>query len=238
MDFKALTRDPAKVHAFLKELEDGSVITTKGCKIYSPARYRDKELAQFGNETYIVAIFAMTVEDKYYAVSLVNAMIRIEPSTVNIVQIDQTEYLEFVFEAGDVVFAGTDLVKDDKLPYFIFDEIIAKGNVPVYLGVDDVVRLFDTAKSHANIALYSTPTVMHMVIAMTMRYAKDLSKYYRQLTNGNDPDMVVWMPLRSATHGATNTTARLLRAHFADNLTSALVTPSDREENIERILRM
>lgn len=238
MDLKSLTRDASKVHAHLKELDDGSVVTTKGCKIYIPARWRDKELAVLGNETYILGIFMITVGDSHYAVNIVNAMMRIEPSSINTVLIDQSEYLEFVFEPGEVVFPTTELVRSDKLLYYIFDEIVAKGKIPVYLNYLDLGRLFDSAEKHAGVRLASTPTVLHMVLSMIARDPADPNRYFRQVTNGKDFEKVVFIPLRSSTHGANNTTARLMGSHFSDNLTSALVNPSEREENIEHILRM
>ncbi len=237
MDLKQYVRDGSKVQSYLKELPDGSVVTSKGCKIYIPARFRDKHLAELGNETYILGIFMMTVEDRFYAVNIVNAMMRIEPTSVNNVVLEGKDYIEFIFEAGDVVFPTTDLVQTNKLVYYIFDEIVAKGNVPVYIGYDDLCNLFETSEVFAGVRLASTPTIMHMLLSKIARDPNDLNTYFRQVTNGLDQDTVRYISLRSSTHGATNTTARLLGSYFSDNITSALVNPSEREENVERILR-
>jgi hypothetical protein len=191
-----------------------------------------------GNEIYVLGIFMLAVEDRYYAVNNIAAMMRIEPSSVNTVVLDDKDYFEFLFEPGDRVFAATDLVKDDKLIYYIFDEIVAKGNVPVYLDYLDLGRLFDSAPHYAGVTLASTPTVLHMLLSVIARNPDDLNQFFRQVTTGKDLERVKFIQLRSSTHGANNTTARLLGSHFSDNLTSALVNPSDREENIERILRM
>lgn len=77
-----------------------------------------------------------------------------------------------------------------------------------------------------------------MLLSVIARNPDDLNQFFRQVTTGKDLERVKFIQLRSSTHGANNTTARLLGSHFSDNLTSALVNPSDREENIERILRM
>jgi hypothetical protein len=165
-------------------------------------------------------------------------MMRIEPSSVTTVVLDGKDHYEFSFEVGDAVFASTDLVKNDKLLYYIFDEIVARGNVPVYLSYLDLGRLFDSAPKYAGVTLASTPTILHMLLSVVARNPDDPHQFFRQVTNGKDLDRVEFIPLRSNIYGANNTTARLLGSHFADNLTSALVNPSDREENIERILRM
>lgn len=237
MDLKQYVRDGKRVQSHLKEMADGSVVTTRGCKIYIPSRFRDKHLAEIGNETYILGVFMMTVEDGFYAVNNVNAMIPIEPTSVNNVIIENKDYLEFIFEAGDTVFPTTDVVQTNKLVYYIFDEIVAKGNVPVYMDYNDLCNLFKTSQQFAGVRLASTPTIMHMLLSKIARDPKDPSIYFRQVTNGRDSGKVRYISLRSTTHGATNTTARLLGSYFSDNVTSALVNPSERNENVESILR-
>lgn len=237
MKMADLKRDADKVKTALRELNDGAVVATQPLKLYVPVRFRDKQLAFLGNETYVLGLFMLVLEDTYYAVNNINALLRIEPSSVNTVVLDDRDHFEFVFNKGDLVFPNTEPVMTAKLLYYIFDEIVAKGNIPPYVNYLDFGRLFDTARKHAGTKLASTPTVIHMLVSMVARNAKDPSQYFRQVTTGKDLDTVEWVPLRSSTHGATNTTARLMGSHFADNLTSALVDPSDREENIERILR-
>lgn len=149
MNLSEFQRDPARVQAQLQEMDDGSVVCKKEVKLYIPTRFRDKNLCTMGNEIYVLGIFMLAVEDRYYAVNNIAAMMRIEPSSVNTVVLDDKDYFEFLFEPGDRVFAATDLVKDDKLIYYIFDEIVAKGNVPVYLDYLDLGRLFDSAPHYA-----------------------------------------------------------------------------------------
>ncbi len=82
MDVSKLIRDRDKVIGSLVELPSGELVTTKGCKIYIPSRFSERSLAEVGIDVFIVGIYAMTVEDKYYAVSLVNTMIRITPTSI------------------------------------------------------------------------------------------------------------------------------------------------------------
>jgi hypothetical protein len=238
MNMKDLVRDPSKVHVHLKELEDGSVITTKGCTLVCPARFRDKKLVSIDSDVYVLGIFMIVVEGRYYAVSSTNAMMRIDPSTMNDIYIDGVPHLEFVFEPGSIVIANTNLIVDGNILFYIFEELISRGNVPVFFGYDDLINLFETSIKHAGVRLSSTPTILHMLLSMVARNPDDLNQFYRQIVDGTNTDKVKYIALHSTTHGANNTTARLLGAHFSDNLTSALVNPSDREENIETILRM
>ena len=76
MNPKTLIRDAQKVHACLQELPDSRLIALKECKIYIPARFEEQGLyEQVGSDTYIVGIYAIVVEDKYYAISMVGVRV-------------------------------------------------------------------------------------------------------------------------------------------------------------------
>lgn len=240
MDWTHYQRDAKRAHAVLVEQPDGSVLTTKGCKIYIPERFAEKELAVIAAETYICGIFAIVVEDKYYGVSTANAMMRIKPSLISTVKFGEDTYLEFTFDPGAVVFATLDLIKNDTLVYRIFDEIIAKGRVPWYLSYDDLAKLFETSAYHAGVNLQGSHAILEMIAAAVARNPKDRTKYYRHgVVNQSDKydHPPVLIPLRSITLGTTNTTSKLLGSYWDQGLNSALTNPSTKTENIEDLLR-
>jgi hypothetical protein len=241
MDRSRWIRSPEKIRATLTKLADNSVVTSKGCKIYIPKRFAEKQLATIAAETYIVGIFAIVVEDKYYGVSTTNAMMRITPSGgISTVKFDGDSYLEFAFEPGSVVIADTQLIRSDTLVYKIFDEIIAKGHIPWYVGYEDLAKLFSTAARHAGVNLSGSHAILEMFAAAIARDSQDRSRYYRHTVQSQDDQNVrppTIIPLRSVGHGATNTTAKLLGSYFDDGLTSALVNPSQKTERIEELLR-
>lgn len=240
MDWKALKRDAAKVRAALAVQDDASVVATRALKIIVPERYVEKQLAKIGSETYVVGIYAMVLEDRYFAVSRINAMVPIAPTAINTIKIDEDSYLEFLFEPGAVVMPTTDLVVNDTLVYQIFDEFISKGRVPWYIGYDDLTQLFDTADRHANVGLGRQHAILAMVAAAITRSGQDRARFYRHtLKTPEDKlkDDRVVIPLRSITYGTTNTTSKLVGAYWNDGLTSALVNPSEKVEKIEELLR-
>ena len=240
MDIKSLVRDAGKVQAYLQELPDSRLITTKGCKIIIPARYTERGLAEVGIDTYIVGIYAMIVDDKYYAVSLVNAMIRIEPTSYIKIKIDEIDHLEFYFEPGSTVMSSVNLVKKDTLIYSIFDEILSKGKVPWFMTYDDMGHIYDTANYHSGANIGTDSEVTELIVSLIARDSKNRSKYYRNTIKSladikdNPPTFI---PLRSVEYGATNTTNKLAGSYFSSGVVSALVTPTDRVEKIEKILR-
>lgn len=241
MNPKELVRDAERIHGCLKELEDSRLVTTTGCTIYIPSRFAERDLAEIGIETHICGVYAIVVEDKYYGVSLVNAMMRIEPSSTLKIDIDGTEYFKFDFEPGSTVVSSTKLVKTDTLVYKIYDEIFSKGRVPWYVSYVDMGRLFDTAKKHAGANIGTNQEVTELLASMVARDPKDRHVYYRRIFKKAE-DLVLnppaFIPLRSVAYAATNTTNRLAGSYFDEGLTSALVNPTDRVERIESLLRM
>lgn len=240
MDPKTLIRDASRVHANLQEMADGSIITKKGCRIYIPGRFVEKGLAIIGAEVHILGIFAITVEDKYYGVSSATAMMRIEPSSTATILVDDEEYVEFTFDPGSTVIASTDLVKNNALLYEINEEIISKGRVPWYLTYDDLGSLYSSAEHHAGTRLGANDAILEMIAATVARDPDDLTRYYRQSVKTPEDlktKKPVYVPFRNIAFGASNTTAKLMGAYFEDGLTSALVNPAEKLEDIEELLR-
>ncbi len=240
MDPKQLIRDAVKVKAYLKELPDGRLVAAKPLKIYLPTRFAERNLASIGLETHIVGIAAVVVEDRYYGVLLVNATMRIEPTSTLKVLVGDDEYFEFYFEAGSTVVSSVQLVKVDTLVFRIYDEIIAKGHCPWYLGYTELGKLFDTAKTYAGANIGQNHEVTELIVSMIARDAGDRHKYYRQtVKNAEDlkknPPVII--PLRSVQYSATNTVNKLAGSFWNDSLVSTLVSPATRTEKLERLLR-
>lgn len=240
MDIKKLVHDAVKVRSYFRELPDERLVAVKPLKIYIPTRFAERNLAQIGIETHICGIAGIVVEDTHYALFLVNAMIRIEPTSTLKTMIDDVEYYEFSFEAGSTVASTTQLVKTDTLVFRIYDEFIAKGHAPWYTGYDELGKLFDTAKSMAGANIGQNHEVTELLISMIARDPTDRTKYYRQTVKSREelktrPPVII--PLRSVQYSATNTVNKLAGSYWNDALVSALVSPGDRVERIEKILR-
>ena len=233
-------RDPQRVKAVLRRLPDKRLVTTVPIKIVVPARFAERDLAHIGIETQIVGIFAMILEDKYYTVSTVNAMMPITPSSMTKIKYDDDEYYEFSFDAGATVLPSTLLVRRDTLVFSINNEIIAKGRVPWYLSYDDLGKLFDTARFHANANVGAQQEITELMVSLISRDKNNRQLFYRQVVTDYN-DLVtrppVYIPLRSVAYNASNTLNKLAGSYARDGLVSALVTPTTRVEKLEALLR-
>ena len=239
MDPKGLTRSSQVVLSNLVEQEDHSVVTKKGCKIYIPTRYEERDLAFVGITTKVVGLFGMVV-DNNYSVCSVNAMMSLEPSSTAKIRINGDEYFEFSFDAGATVIKSTELIVDDTILYKVYNEVFSKGNVPWYINYEDLSRVFETAKHHAGANIGQTQEVIDLLVSLISRNPDDRTQYYRtmiedrQELNKKPPAFIA---LKSVTYASTNTTNKIAGSYFSTGVTSALVYPAERTEAIESILR-
>lgn len=240
MNIKSLVRDKSKVFSALQELSDGKVVAKQECKIYIPARFTDRGLAELGVDNYITGICAIVV-DNHYAVMNVCAMLKIEPEETLKIKLQGEDYYEFSFAKGSTVISTLDLVKTDTLVYRIYDEIISKGRVPWYMTYDDLGHIFDTAKHHAGANIGENPEVTKLIVSMIARDRNDKSKYYRTVVENADTLKKyppAFIPLKSVLYAATNTTNKLAGSYFSDGVVSALVDETTGEPSrIESLLR-
>ena len=239
MDINKLIRDPGKVKEHLHELNNGSVVCDKEVKIYIPERYLERNMAYVGSDNHILGIYAITIDDQYYGVSLVNAMIPIDPTSTNRIKVNEDNYIEFIFSKGSTVFKSTELVKTATLVYYIFDEFFAKGNIPWFIGYEELGKIFDSAKYHAGANIGSNQEISQLIASLVARDSNDRTKYYRTTINSmNDitTKKPAYIPLRSVEYAATNTLNKLGGSYMAIGITSALVDQTTRVERIESLL--
>lgn len=239
MDIASLVHDPSKVIPTFKESGD-CLITLTGCKTYIPVRFQNKGLIVIEETIQTVLIWAVVVDNKYYAVEKVMAYATITPSSMSIVKIGDEDYYEFTFDKGSTVIPDINLVKRDTLVYRAYDEITAQGNYPWYIAPDHSAKLYLSAKKHGGINLASNNATFELIAATTCRSSSDMTKFYRHsVDNIYDPKNTphAYVALTSVMYGANNTVSRLMGAYYSEGVTAALVYPSTELESVEKKLR-
>lgn len=159
MDITKLKRNPAVVVAALKELPDGSIATTKACKIHVPETFRSKQLLTMGRDTLSMGFFSVILDSGEYGVYTIPSMIPLNPAETVTTTIDEREYYEFRFQPGQVVIKSTDLVKDNILLYYLVEEITARGRIPWYYTYEDLGEFFNLMLKYTGSNLVLTPAV-------------------------------------------------------------------------------
>jgi hypothetical protein len=218
----------------------GQILTKENCKIQIPYRFSSRGLGEVGVDTRIYGCFPIIFEDGKYTLCNVTAVLEINPFKTSVVLIDEVEYHQFEFKAGDVVVKNTEVVRDDLLMYNIFDEFIFKGKIPWYVGYDDLGKVFDTASSHAGSDVAANYEVIELIASMVTRSKEDRSKYIRSVAESyNDvaDSKIDYVPLSSIFYSVNSTVNKIAGSYFSDGVISALVTPTTKVDKIENILR-
>lgn len=237
MDIRQLVRNTEKVGECLQEM-DGALYPTEECRIHIPVRFAERGLASIGAETYVIGILPLIIGG-FYSIIMVDALIRIEPSEVNRITVEDTEYYEFVFAPGSEMIPNLNLAMVDTLTYRIYDEIIAKARVPWYLNYFDLAKIFDTAPAFAGANIGRNKEVTELLISIVARDQRRRTEYYRRTID--NPTILeeyppLYAPLKDVSLSATNAVAKLGGGHFRDGTVSAIVSPSERAEPLEVLL--
>ena len=235
--FANYVRDSNVVKNNFKKLNN-KWIAIKPCKVIFPVHYAEKKLCEFNSEITKVLGIVMILVNNTYAVLSVNAMIEFTPGEISTIELEGEQYYQMSFDAGSTVINNMKVVKEDILPYFIYDVFISKGRIPGYMNYEDVCKIFDTAKSYADANVGERPEVIQLMVSIVARDKNDRTKYYRQVVKDHtDNSRLVFIPMKSVEYGATNTVNKLGGNYFQTGVISALINPSDKVENIESILR-
>lgn len=233
-------RDSGAVLSQLVENKSGQILTRVPCKIQVPVRFSTVGLGQVGIDTFIYGCFPIMLQTGEYSICNINALVEISPFKVIIVNINDVPYHEFYFEANSAVIKTSSVVRRDTLLYNVFDEFIFKGKVPWYIEYEDMGKLFDTAKSHADSNIGQNLEVIEFIAAMVSRSKDDRTKYIRTVAEKYSDvaiDKVDYVPLNSVFYSVNSTINKLSGSYFSDGVTSALVNPTSDVSTIESILR-
>lgn len=235
-----LIRDASVVNKALKEMPDGGMVAAEQCRIQIPVRWNDRFLASVGAETFVLGIMAIIVNDTHYAVSNVCAQFRLNPDRVSRVMVEDEEYYDFYFEKGSKIFESINLLKQDTLVYYLFDEIITKGNIPWYMTYDDLGKMLDSTVYYTDTHLAENCEMNELIISLIARDSQDRTKYYR--TAIEDQEYVSKAPpeyvaLSSVVYSASNTLNKIAGSYMSEGIVSALVSPSTDISRIESLLR-
>lgn len=222
-------------------VEQGDQILTKQtCTIEIPCRFASRGLAQIGIDNYILAFFPFILEDGTYAVMQSCSICNINPYRTRIVKIDDVEYYEFSFRAGDVVIKNINVVRKEAILFPMLDEMFFKGKTPWYASYDDVGKMFDTANTMAGSNIGTILEVNELLASLICRDKDDRNKYIREVYEDGkiveSSDMYV-VPLQSVHLSAVGTFNKMTGAYFIDGIISGLVNDSDQVDNLEAVYR-
>lgn len=236
--FDALVRDPDYIKGLLKV--DQETRCTQACKLYYPQRYYDTSLGVVGEQTQILACFAIVVGNRY-AVSRALATVTLGDAESEVVMIEGEPYIERSYDANDILIKSNTFLLNKFILYDIDNEFVVKGRYPVYMNYNDRVLLFMDSGKYTGVQLGNNIGITALIASKTNRSPLDGSTLFRHALNQKTITPNTFpasLGLRNVSEMASNTTAKLIGAYFDNSLKKAVVDQTSRNEAIEDILRM
>lgn len=220
---------------YFKDVDGEVIFTGKTMEVFIPKRYENQDLVLVQDFIRTLAIFEVLIDDKIRKGFLLPALITMLPHETYSANIDGVDYYVGKFITGDKFMTSKTVLKQGHIAYFMFLEFISLGNLPSFIGYEEVAFLFDRAASMCGVKLDFNHSVFEMIYAHLFRDAKDLTKKYRHTDMKKKP---AFIELRSVTWGTDSTTSKLVGSYLGDGLNSALVNQSDQPSELENLFRM
>ncbi|WP_107333895.1 hypothetical protein [Klebsiella pneumoniae] len=228
------------LQATLRELPNGSLVTTTGCRIVIQESFRAKQLISMGKRIMIIGFFAICSEAGDFAVATTPSMMEITPTEIRQLEYGGRSYYDFYFRPGSTVVKSIDLVKDNGLLYYLFEEILARGRIPFFYNYITLGSFFAETEEYTGTKLVATPTIGEMIIAQLARIESNRKVPLREHIHSYSElrtTPFTWIPLRNVVDGSSDTTAKISGSYTGDGLDSAIVNPNEVTQPIERLLR-
>lgn len=237
MDITKAVRNPAKVHQDLKKV-DGKLVTKGGCWIYIPVSYSSKDLAFITSSVTILGVFLITTDNKTYGASGATSLMNINPSAIEVIDINGEEYYQFYFEPGSVVVSNVNLKCVKKLTYNIMSQFFDYGRVPFWFTPIDHASLLANVRYWNDMTVFPDGITHDIYSAHLQRNTNDVRKFYRHSIK-KESDLhqpAIYIPLRAATLTKTSRLAKLADTELKRGIRNALLNDPVREEPLEALL--
>ena len=236
MNIKKLSRN-ARVIRNKLFTSDNKIFTHEDTIIQVPSRYINRDLLNITDKITCLGVFAIIIGNEYGVLSMTTG-VELLPSNIEYVSIEGSEYINFLFDAGDVVFISDDVVISDTYIEAMFNEFIFKGKVPWYFEYDDLGNLLESTEQYSGSKIGNNRILLEILVSMVARIRGDERTYYR-MSDGPKfrKDSLHIIGIENVYYNTSDTTTKLIGSYFRDGVISALVNPTDKVYNIENILR-
>lgn len=239
MKFSDFKKNLSVINSKIKTVGDAQV-ALKPLKIIFPERYKDRELAMIGEETYIVGFFCICDESNNFAVSMIPAMIRTEPDRINRLTVDDQPFTVLEYDVGSKIISNSNVLMNDNLVYKIYNELLELARIPFYYDYEDVPKFFRETPKYNGFPLGSDPVMLEYLTAFMYRNPDDLSQSFRLLDNARkrlSTTEPILVGLNDVSVGSSNFITKVTKSYTTDGITSGLNNPAVRAERIETMLR-
>lgn len=191
------------------------------------------DLVHVGDTVTTLGVFDMVVDGIQSGMFLVGR-IEMRPSDIERITEGNTPYIKLTFKKDDIFMKSTNIIVEDKLAFYVWLEFIKYAHTLKAMTYEDQATMFDRLRLSAGTTMPVDHSVYEAIFAHLSRSDQDFSVPYR---NTDMKGGFTRIKLSDVAHAATSTSARIIGAYDKAGINAALVKSSDRNSNIEDLLR-
>lgn len=180
-----------------------------------------------------IGVFDMEVDGIQSGMFLVGR-IEMSPSEVIRTVIDDTPYIQLIFNKGDVFMKSTNIVVEAKLAFVVWLEFIKFAHTLKAMTYEDQASVFDRIRLSTGTSFPVDHSVYEALFAHLSRDQKDFTVLYRNTDMKEDFRRI---QLSDVSHAARSSSARIIGAYNKDGINAALVSPNESNSQVEDLLR-
>ena len=208
--------------------------------IMFPTKFVDKDLATLDNVSSVIGIFIVFDKAMNYSVIKIPAKIKIEPSEIEDIVINETPYTVFHIEKDQALFTTDIIIKDLDVVFPIFDLFLLQGKVPWYLNYLDFYELFLGLEKYAGSKVGKSVLGLSALTAINARDKKDPEVEFRTIVK-TEADLTnkhpEWVGLKNIYYSFKSTLSKIAGAYFKQGLIAGVVKPEKETTDLEYVLR-
>ena len=202
--------------------------------VYVPEMYSDRGIYHNDEYVSVLGILKVVVNKKIDITLMMTTMLTMVPSSVSKETIDDYPYIVLHFNKGDLFIRNTELVKDSKVMFDIFNTFINLGKIPPFISYSQIQHIFDNDKLLVGLNFGINHSTYEVLFAHMYRDKKDVFKFYRYTPMKDAPEIV---SMNQISHGPVSASSRMIGGYMNDGVVSALVHDNEDPSVIENLLR-
>jgi hypothetical protein len=206
-----------------------------------PKRYQDVGLLALGQDVTVLAVFLLIDGKNNYTVINLPLKIVTEPSVIEDVTLDGVDYIRLTFFKDSLVLKSRKVLKDSSFIFDIVNDFNIKGKIPTFLTPVDITNLYIDAGKYLGSDIAANPIGIEIMLAINTRLKQDINtqarlskKDLRKLTFRD----YQYVGLGNVIYGLSTNIAKFTGRYYDDGLTSIILSPDQKQTDIENYYKL
>jgi len=239
IDITKYKRDRDKIFKSLLFKKD-TVIAKEDLYIMFPKKYIDLGLGVIDNTVEVYGVISISNDKDSYAIWTVPAIVTVTPSSIEVVDINDEDYYRLTVMKNDPVFDTLSVVVKSEMSYETFNMLLVKGNVPWYVGYEDLLTIFKMLPKYTSGDMTPYMTIIKVMIGVSARDGDNPNIPFRKSLKSKADSLnkkIYWAGLNNVYYTFSSTASKVFGSYMKAGMISAIIKPEKQATKLENIIR-